>query len=274
MSKKSLTAKDVFVLTALAFIAYLIFLVISVVRYYSNISVRAQLTPLLSLSPQLAKERRHVNGSAYVFLALGAQANSMSCAGAVESLVRYGGWSGDVYLITDRPSCFDREQIVSAAEMEDDRLHIIAVHGAFSSGGFDPAQEVRFRRARLLSLTMKTRIFELIDNKSIEVLAFVDCDVIVGVEGCPAEFIASGPQFPEYSVKFSRMYFADESGLVLPILKTQEECIKEGASFVDVHSGTFVVHRRHSEDLMRLWRDEMETFEHVRFHYDVLDSIV
>jgi hypothetical protein len=40
--------------------------------------------------------RSHVDNAAYVFLALGAQANQMNCPAAIETLVRYGGWDGDV----------------------------------------------------------------------------------------------------------------------------------------------------------------------------------
>lgn len=260
---RMLNARNFFVITALGLIVYLGIVGITILRYEMNVSVRAQAKPIKNLVPHLAKLKTHVEGSAYVFLALGAQANSMTCGGAIESLVRYGGWSGDVYLITDRPNCFDRDSIVDNAEMESERLHIVSVDGDFSSGGYDPATEVQFRKARLLSLTMKTRIFDIIDNKEIEVLAFIDCDIIVGVEGCPANFIKDGPQFPEFNIKFTRMYYADADGRT-KIGPTQEEHIQKGAVFTDVHSGTFVVHRKHSLELMSLWRAEMETFSHVR----------
>ena len=257
------TRRNAIAITAGLMMLYLAFTAISVLLYYTSVSVAAKSDPIHFLSPKLAKKKTHVEDSAYVFLALGAQANSMTCGGAVESLVRYGGWSGDVYLITDRPNCFDREQIVANAEMEDQRLHIVTVDGDFSSGGYDSADEVRFRKARLLSLTMKTHIFDIIPD--IAVLAFIDCDIIVGVEGCPANFIKDGPQFPEYNVKFSRMYYTDSNGVMLTS-KTQEEQIKAGSTFTDVHSGTFVAHRKHSAELIRLWRAEMETFEHVSLY--------
>lgn len=47
------------------------------------------------------------NDTAFVFLALGPQTVQMNCPAAVESLVKYAGWGGDVYFITDRKSCFD-----------------------------------------------------------------------------------------------------------------------------------------------------------------------
>lgn len=55
------------------------------------------------------------NDTAFVFLALGAQAVQMNCPGAVESLVKYAGWGGDVYFITDRESCFDQKVSLSAS---------------------------------------------------------------------------------------------------------------------------------------------------------------
>jgi hypothetical protein len=40
------------------------------------------------------------NSSAYVFLALGVQANQLNCPAAIESLVRIGKWDGHVYMLT------------------------------------------------------------------------------------------------------------------------------------------------------------------------------
>jgi hypothetical protein len=249
-------------LPVLLFLAYLLFMSLYLAQYYLSISVQVRHDPLRSMAPKLAAHKSHVNGSAYVFLALGAQANSMTCPGAIESLVRYSGWSGDVFLITDRPGCFDRDQILADSGMDPARLHIKEVDGKFSSGGYDPAGEVQFRKARLMSLTMKTRIFELIPDVDIKILAFIDCDIIVGVEGCATRFISEGPQFPEYNVKFSRMYYTDNDGGT-STNPTQAEQVAQGYTFTDVHSGTFVVHRDHSLELLRLWRLEMESFEHV-----------
>ena len=258
------TFKNWFLVVASLLAAYIAFVSLSLLRYYTSVSVQASYEPLMSLAPQLAKHRSHVDSSAYVFLALGAQSNSMTCPGAIESLVRYSGWSGDVFLLTDRPSCFDQDQIVANAEMDPSRLHIVTVDGDFASGGYDPADEVQFRKARLMSLTMKTRIFELIPNKEIKILAFIDCDIIVGVEGCATKFIDGGPKFGEkdYNVIFSRMYYEDHDGVV-SMQKTQGEQVAKGYTFHDVHSGTFVVHRDYSEKLLELWRKEMESFEHV-----------
>ena len=60
----------------------------------------------------------HKESSAYVYLALGAQANQMNCPASIESLVRKSGWDGPVYMITDREDCFDKEAIVKNAQMK------------------------------------------------------------------------------------------------------------------------------------------------------------
>jgi hypothetical protein len=55
-----------------------------------------------------AKNFSSYDDTAFAFLALGAQAHQMNCPAAIESLVKFAGWNGNVYLITDRESCFDR----------------------------------------------------------------------------------------------------------------------------------------------------------------------
>jgi hypothetical protein len=84
-----------------------------------------------------AYNKSHVPGAAFAFLALGAQANQMNCPAAIESLVRYGGWDGDIYLITDQSPCFDTETIVQNAGMESNRFHYLTVHDGSFSGEFD-----------------------------------------------------------------------------------------------------------------------------------------
>ena len=257
-----LTSKNYFFLAAAGLCIFLTYMVVSSVLYYTSLSYEAHNDLLLSVTPQLARKKYDVNGSAYIFLALGAQANSLTCPAAIESLVRYAGWDGHVYLMTDRPSCFDTDKIIENAGMNPDKMHLHVVDGDFSSGGYDSRDKVGFRKARLKSLTMKTHIFDEIKDPNIHTFAYADCDIIFGVEGCASDFIEKGPQWDKVKIKFSRMYYSDATGKS-SVSRTEEDSIKQGLTFTDMHSGTFVVHRQHSKELMEIWAREMESMENV-----------
>ena len=93
--------------------------------------------PSSSLSYKKHKETSNytsINDGAYAFLSMGAQSNQLNCIASIESLVRYGGWDGHVYLITDRDYCYDKKTIVNYANMDDDKLHIVQIDEDLSSG--------------------------------------------------------------------------------------------------------------------------------------------
>lgn len=174
--------------------------------------------------------------AAYVLLALGAQGNQLNCNAAIESLVRYGGWFGDIYLITDRRSCFDKSVIVKNAGMDPSRLHIEYVDKDFGSGGYDMQHPlIGFRAKRMLSFGMKTKIFDYIKAEKIKLVAFIDCDIVVGQKNCAMDFINAGDGWDKTSIKFTQLYKNDAGDLT------------------GVHCGTFVAHREHSKRLLKLW---------------------
>ena len=174
--------------------------------------------------------------AAYVLLALGAQGNQLNCNAAIESLVRYGGWFGDIYLITDRRSCFDKTVIVTNAGMDPDRLHISYVDQDFGSGGYDMKHPlIGFRAKRMLSFGMKTKIFDYIKDVKIKLVAFIDCDMVVGQKNCAMDFINAGDSWDKTSIKFTQLYRSD------------------AGEITGVHCGTFIAHREHSAHIMRLW---------------------
>lgn len=216
----------------------------------------------LPISIQPARLTSSVSGSAYVLIALGAHANTLTCPAAIESLVRIGGWAGKVFLLTDRTLCFDKEKIVLDSGINHTNFEIIDVHEDFSSGGYSTSPKIGFRKSRVRSMTMKTRIFDFIPDKSIETLAFIDCDILVGVEGCPAKFISDGSSWSSHNIVFSRITYDNRRK---SNLQSKNKSLSENNKYriSNIHSGTFIVHRQYSASVMSLWRSEMETFQYV-----------
>src|SRR5689334_21693968 len=98
-----------------------IFVCLSVFNVSSDTNaVNAHAKPMVAHGGAIkaATAMSKLDESAFVFLALGAQANQMNCPAAIESLVRYGGWSGEVQMITDREICFDEATIVKNSGMD------------------------------------------------------------------------------------------------------------------------------------------------------------
>lgn len=189
-----------------------------------------------------AKNKSHAEGAAFAFLALGAQANQMNCPAAVESLVRFSGWDGDVYLITDQDYCFDTQEIVANAGMKADKFHYVVLAENFNMGGFDfeHPSTIGFRKARVRSLNMKTQLFNVISDPRIHTIAYVDCDILFTEQGCAQEFVTTGPNWNDFPIRFSHVY-RDKDG-----------------NLEDIHAGSFVVHREHSQSLLQLWRKQIE----------------
>jgi hypothetical protein len=179
-----------------------------------------------------------------VFLGLGATAHQMNCPAAVESLVRYGGWNGEVYMITDHGDCFDKKQIIKNAGMQEDKFHMIVIDEDFGGGGIDINNpKVGFSKNRLRSKSMKTQLFDLIPDTKIQVLAYADCDIIFAKEGCPAEFAASNlVPWEERNIKFSRVVANETTG-----------------KLTSIHTGTILMHREHSREVLSRWYNRLNS---------------
>jgi hypothetical protein len=188
-----------------------------------------------------ATNRSHVEGAGFAFLALGAQANQMNCPAAIESLVRFSGWNGDVYLITDQEYCFNPQEIISNSGIPKDRFHYIVTEENFNRGGFDfeHPDTIGFRMARVRSLNMKTKLFELISDPKIHTIAYVDCDILFTQPQCAQEFVSTGPSWEDFPIRFSHVFRNAKGDLQ------------------DIHAGSFVVHREHSMKTLSMWHDQI-----------------
>ena len=182
--------------------------------------------------------------AAFVFLGLGAQANQMNCPAAIESLVRYGGWNGKVYLITDQPRCFNEKEIIHHAKITNSsNFQIISLNENFATGGIDwKHSNVGFRKSRIQSKSMKGKLFELIPDPSIELIAYVDCDVLFTTEGCPKQFIEASSPWKSDMLRLSHVYADPTTGEV-----------------TGLHAGAFVAHRNYSRKILNTWHDRTLT---------------
>lgn len=231
-----------------------IFVVIGILCFVALLSAQITMNALVS-APfarkqqvsgvfPVAKRKTSVGGAVFAVLALGPQAYQMNCPAAVESLVKYGGWGGDVYLITDRESCFDRDEIVRNAGMEDSRLHLEVLDEDFGGGGIDIFNpKLGFAKNRMRSKSMKTHLFEIITDPDIEVVAFMDCDILIANEGCPVEYLQSGDPWQERGIQFTRTE-TDELGRL-----------------TSIHTGTIMMHRHYSSEILRIWAEELDKHE-------------
>lgn len=192
-----------------------------------------------------ASKQSALDNSAYVFLALGAQANQMNCPAAVESLVRFGGWGGDVYIITDRENCFDGDQIVKNAGMKSENFHLQVVNEDFGGGGIDFTHpKIGSRKNRVRSFAMKARLFDVIPDPKIQTIAYVDCDILFAIDGCAKDFITDGPSWEENKIRFSHLFYNKDG--------------TNSNEFIGLHAGTMVAHREHSKEVLKIWREEIE----------------
>lgn len=190
-----------------------------------------------------AKSFSSLNGGAFVFLALGAQTIQMNCPAAIESLVRFGGWNGEIYLITDKYACYDEKEIIENAGIEKDKFHLIKIDKDYGGGGFDFSRiNVGSRKNRIKSFAEKTRLFDYVNDTAINVIAYADCDILFGLEGCPNNFIREGKEWNQEKIKFSHVRREN---------KTNE--------LITIHAGTIVMHREYSKNILKIWNKEILT---------------
>jgi hypothetical protein len=96
------------------------------------------------------------------------------------------------------------------------------------------------RKNRYESFKMKTRLFDFITDPKIEILAYVDCDILFTIQGCPTEFVQTGPSWNDYQIRLTK------------VARNFDDSLN------GIHCGTMVIHREHSRDLLNIWRMELD----------------
>lgn len=186
-----------------------------------------------------AENRTNVEGVGFVLLGLGPYARQLKCEAAVESLRTHGGWDGAIYLFTDAPKCFVEGDEWKTCGID---AVVVDVNDDLSSG-FTMPSFYKTRGNRLRSKKYKTRIFELIKDPAIDVLIYMDCDMLVaGAEHGMGEFVR------EYVDRFD----AETQFLVYP----ENNPTKINGV---VHTGMFIAHRQFSQPVLQRWAEQLDT---------------
>lgn len=190
---------------------------------------------------------------AFVFVSCGPFARSCRAEVAIESLIKVGGWKGNVYLITDSPHCFDLDALCVAAGS--DRIYLKTVesfsHRLESILQFDRSDRRSLGvpklkyvpKVRMRSKALKTRVFEFVHD-AIEVVVFSDCDMVVSGR-------RHMPDFLGFCVDWK-----DKVGLTLrgaSIILENGQVSKNSR----IHTGLFIAHRQHSATALAEWRTRM-----------------
>jgi len=187
----------------------------------------------------VATTRSQVDGVGFVLMGLGPYARQMKCEAAIESLRRHGGWTGPIFLLTDAAECYLRNPIWSDCELD---AKVIDVDDDLSSG-FTTPRLYKTKGNRLRSKKYKTRVFEFVTDPSIEVLVYLDCDMIVAdAEHGVEEFVR------EYYNRF------DNETRIFVYPENNPSAING-----IVHTGMFIVHRNWSIPILEEWRRQLET---------------
>ena len=115
MQKKILTSPIIFFVFGFYCLVFLGTVLVIGYILYDDQAIKNSSETFSHLNNKIVKAKNFssYDDTAFAFLALGAQAHQMNCPAAIESLVKFAGWNGNVYLITDRESCFDKKVTIN-----------------------------------------------------------------------------------------------------------------------------------------------------------------
>jgi hypothetical protein len=188
---------------------------------------------------------------AFVFGGLGAYAKleAFKCLLAVESLVKVGGYKGDVYFITEPKACVPT-QIELRKLLNYDKVYVLSKDDESKLSGESYFSNRRIKKKKKIStylkdMSVKMDIFQFLPER-IQIAAWYDCDVVFGVQDCVKNNLLC--DIPAFSSKVP-MY--NSAGW---------------------HLGSFMVHRKYSRDLLRMWKEELFTGKH-KSDYPALRAI-
>ena len=191
----------------------------------------------------------------FVFGGLGgyARLEAFKCLLAIESLVRVAGYDGDVYFITENTtsSCVPSQEELRL-RLGYDRVHVTYIDAASRLGKSNlestDGEKKRPLRTYLRDMAIKMEIFDYLP-KHIEVAAWYDCDVVFGIHGCAQNNLMCA--IPKFSYA-TPMYTSLGS--------------------TAWHVGSFMVHRVYSKNMLREWKEELFTGNHIS-DYPALEAL-
>ena len=171
---------------------------------------------------------------AFVFNAMGPFAQRSDVEYAVDSLRTIGGYRGEVFVVTDSPECYKASEGPLALTI----VKVEAPQASVSEKLRNPALlRTKYRM-------MKAQLLDILPPSSPEYLVYMDSDIVTIGPGCVDAYLrentASWP--PEMAI---RTRWPDGQ---------------------QVHVGSFMMRRNHSESLIAAWQDAFSA-------RDVLDRV-
>lgn len=237
--------RRIFVVCGVVFALVFLFLIRNVLQssVLETTVIKYQVEHTTHIKPQFL---HNDNKTAFVFGATGVYSTTelFKCISAIESLVKIGGWSGDIYLLIDDTSCLDPKLMASVPNAN---IHVVPITDEWTRRRLHGApyrDDSDITHRRLLnnnnaaapksiqhSAAIKTHILDYV-NPNIEVALWYDCDVIFARPGCVKKMI----QTP------------------LPITTAKPFAIAERH-----HLGTFAVKQNVSNNALLQWREKILT---------------
>jgi hypothetical protein len=142
----------------------------------------------------------------------------MRCSAAVETLVRHAGWDGDVYIVYENEACFDANRIIQESGIRRERLHLVkftpaltpslrAENPAESDSIVDPMIEHLYIPNIRTEWRVKSRIFDIVTDPKIKIVASVDCDTLFAIEGCASALVSKAVDWKptDAQIKFTSL---------------------------------------------------------------------
>jgi len=191
------------------------------------------------------------DNTAFAFISCGPHAHTYKAEACIESLYKIAGWSGATYLITDSPKCFDPDKLREYCE--NDKIFIVTVPGfsrkldvplaikKSNEGSWKAGFVQAWTRSK--SKALKAQLLDLIPDKSIENIIYLDADALFVRGDLMEDLMEEAIDWPGEGVKFKVNKWSGERG------QFDENCI--------IHTGFFIVNREKSKRALQVWDQHM-----------------
>ena len=184
---------------------------------------------------------------AFVIISTGPFARTCKAEVCLESMYKVSKYTGKVFLITDSPECYAPERLHQLCDT--DKIKVVPTE-KFSSR-FDTPVTLQWKNGipRLRNITpakrykskaLKARVFELIDDPEIDILIYIDADVVfMRQEGLTDLLEVAQKDWTEEEFRIRVREWDNEERIF------NTNCA--------IHGGFFIVHREYSKRALAHW---------------------
>ena len=192
------------------------------------------------------------NNVAFVLISTGPFARTCKAEVCLESMYKIGKYNGKSFLITDSPECYDRRKI-DGLTASSDKISVVPVKKF--SNKLDLPLTIRYTknkrinypqlrlitpRKRFKSKALKAEVFNLIADPEIEVLIYIDADVVFMREEGMNDLINDAIKgWDREKIKIRVRKWNNDQNIF------NENC--------HIHGGFFIVHRHFSKKALAGW---------------------